>query len=65
MEKEETEFNKEFIVHMMAKVDWPALRATAADLGIADLPEAVPEGFDSDEGFLKSVHDLIIDVSRV
>lgn len=31
-------------------------------LGIAELPEAVPEGFAEDEGFLKSVHDLIRDV---
>lgn len=31
-------------------------------LGIAELPEAVPEGAAEDEAFLKSVHDLVIDV---
>lgn len=34
MEKEETEFNPEFIAHMLDKLDWPALRKTASEVRI-------------------------------
>lgn len=71
---------------MLDKLDWPALKLTAAEvrnaqcaqvclsqsltyfgeilqLGVADLPDEVPESAKDDEEFLKSVHDLVIDVS--
>lgn len=45
----------------------PDVLATAVcvwlQLGIAELPESLPPKPEEDEGFLKSVHDLVMDVS--
>lgn len=56
------EFSAEFVVGILPRIDWRALRATAAELGIAALPEALPESYATDVGFLKSVHTLILEV---
>ena len=47
---------------LLSKIDWPALRKTAAELGVATLPEAVPEGAATSEAFLRSLHALAMDV---
>ncbi len=47
---------------MLRRLDWSALRATAADLGIAELPEHIPEDAARDEAFLRSVHELIFEI---
>jgi hypothetical protein len=106
LKQEESEFNPDFIVRLLGKLDWDALRKTAAEasaprhgksqggwdlaavvaahvglaqlftaapltrpplrpqLGIAELPAEKPSKPEDDEGFLKSVHDLIMDVRR-
>jgi hypothetical protein len=79
----ESEFVPERIAHLIKKLDWPALRKTAAEvrlsgcdehescalftiitmqMGIAELPESMPEKPEEDLAFLKSVHDLVLDV---
>jgi multifunctional methyltransferase subunit TRM112 len=60
--KSETPFNAELTASMLRRLDWDALRATAADLGIAELPEHVPEDAARDEAFLRSLHELIFDI---
>jgi len=60
--QEATEFNADLIKGLIPKLDWAALRKTAGELGVAALPETIPEGAIKDEGFLKSVHQLIMDV---
>ena len=57
-----SEFSAERILHLLPKVDWPALRKTASQMGIADLPEKAPDAPAADPAFLKSVHDLIMDI---
>jgi multifunctional methyltransferase subunit TRM112 len=58
----ESEFNAEMMVRLLAKLDWPALRKTALEMGIADLPAAPPPAPGSDPAFLKSLHDLVMDI---
>lgn len=58
----ESEFSAEFIARLVPKLDWRALAATAAALGVATLPPAPPPGFEGDEAFLRSVHALVMDV---
>jgi multifunctional methyltransferase subunit TRM112 len=62
IKQEESEFNPAFVAHLLPKLSWPALRETAAALGIAELPEALPPAPTEDEAFLKSVHDLVMDI---
>lgn len=38
-------------------------RCDIVQMGVATLPDAIPAGADKDEAFLKSVHDLILDVN--
>lgn len=60
--QEESDFNEAFIARLIPKLDWNALRSTSAALGIANLPEKVPDNFADDEGFLQSVHTLVMDI---
>jgi multifunctional methyltransferase subunit TRM112 len=60
--QKESEFSAERILHLLPKLDWPALKKTASEMGIAELPDAIPENPKDDVAFLKSVHDLILDI---
>ena len=62
LKQEESDFNPEFIARLLPKLDWPALRQVASELGIAELPERAPPKPEEDPAFLKSVHDLVMDV---
>jgi multifunctional methyltransferase subunit TRM112 len=62
MKQEPTAFHPDATARLLAKLDWPALRATAAALGIAELPAAPPAKPEEDLEFLKSVHDLVMDI---
>ena len=65
MKQEASEFHPEATSRLLSKLDWPALRATAAALGIAELPPAPPAKPEADPDFLKSVHDLVMDIHVV
>jgi multifunctional methyltransferase subunit TRM112 len=60
--QKESEFSAERILHLLPKLDWSALRKTAGEMGIAELPAVLPEKPEEDPAFLKSVHDLIMDI---
>lgn len=62
IKQEESEFSPQLIVRLLPKLDWAALRKTASEMGIAELPETLPAKPAEDEAFLKSVHDLIMDI---
>ena len=62
IKQQESDFNSEFIGRLLGKLDWKALRQTASELGIAELPESIPSNFEQDESFLRSVHALVMDV---
>ncbi len=59
---EPSEFNPAAILRLLPKLDWAALRKTAKELGIADLPPSPPQKAGEDQAFLKSVHDLVMDI---
>lgn len=62
IEQRASDFSAERVLHLLPKLDWAALRKTAAQMGIAELPEAAPPEPEADVAFLKSLHDLILDV---
>ena len=57
-----TDFSAPRVLALLPKLDWAALRATAAAMGVADLPAAAPAAPEKDEAFLRSVHTLVLDV---
>ncbi|KAI9017071.1 hypothetical protein BC832DRAFT_543587 [Gaertneriomyces semiglobifer] len=58
LESLEAEFSDDFIRRLLPKLDWGVLVQTAYSLGVAQLPEEVPE--EQDEDFLRVVHDVIL-----
>lgn len=57
-----SDFEPARVLHLLPKLDWAALRKTASELGIAELPPAPPAEPEKDAAFLKSVHDLVLDL---
>ena len=62
MTQEASEFSPELTARLLSKIDWPALVRTVSDLGIAELPTTIPAKPETDEAFLRAVHDLVMDV---
>ena len=62
LEQRPSDFSAARVLALLPKLDWPALRATAAQMGIAELPPAPPAAPAEDEAFLRSVHTLVLDV---
>eukprot|EP01118_Nematostelium_gracile_P019820 TRINITY_DN9350_c0_g1_i2.p1 TRINITY_DN9350_c0_g1~~TRINITY_DN9350_c0_g1_i2.p1 ORF type:complete len:139 (+),score=25.77 TRINITY_DN9350_c0_g1_i2:55-417(+) len=54
-----SDFNPEFITHMIPKLDWPSLVLACKDLNIV-IPEQLPTNLDQDT--LKKMHDILVDV---
>lgn len=67
--QEELEFNPDFVVHMLARLDWPAVRLVAADLGNTLLPPLKPENLDpimeDDQAVLRELHTLLVETQIV
>ena len=49
----EADFNAEFLVHMLPKMEWSAFVAAAKDIGLDNIPGEIPDDAASDEEFLK------------
>ncbi|WAR31756.1 TR112-like protein [Mya arenaria] len=63
VEEKEVDFVPEFTARMIPKIDWPALRQAAADLGKPDnLPENVVEKYEENEEFLKKTHHVLMEL---
>ncbi|XP_003970255.2 multifunctional methyltransferase subunit TRM112-like protein [Takifugu rubripes] len=59
----EVEFNPEFVVKMIPKLEWSALVQAAEELGQKqDLPEQLVADYGTDEAFLKKVHRILLEV---
>lgn len=57
------DFNSEFVVRMIPKLDWGVLRTTAQSLGQGmGLPEELPDTYESNEEFLRSTHQVLVEV---
>ena len=65
IEQRASAFEPALAARLLSKLDWDALRQTAGELGIAQLPAAPPPQPEADEGFLRSVHDLVLDIHIV
>lgn len=65
----EQDFNAEFIVHMIQRLDWNALIAVARDLGNERIPVTKPANLDpileDDQAILKELHSLLIETQIV
>jgi multifunctional methyltransferase subunit TRM112 len=66
VEVRETEFNGEFLVHMLAKLDWAAFIQAANALKVGEgLPEKLTPEHSQDEAFLKLLHHALLEVTVV
>jgi multifunctional methyltransferase subunit TRM112 len=66
VEVRETEFNGEFLVHMLAKLNWKAFVQAANALKVGEgLPEALTPEHAQDEAFLKLLHHALLEVTVV
>ncbi|PGH06576.1 hypothetical protein AJ80_08135, partial [Polytolypa hystricis UAMH7299] len=61
LEQEDVEFQPEFLRNVLPRVDWDALKVTAAELGFASLTETKPEGAALDEQMLRDLHKLLLE----
>ncbi|KAM9893904.1 hypothetical protein OXX80_007526 [Metschnikowia pulcherrima] len=63
--QEESEYNADFIVHMLERLDWNAVLKVAADLGNTSLPPVKPENLDpimeDDQAVLRDLHSLLVE----
>lgn len=58
---EDLEFDPEFIMNTMPKIDWPALLSVAHDLGNQSLPADKPEISLENEQLLKDLHLVLLE----
>mmetsp|Transcript_24720 Transcript_24720/g.57579 ORF Transcript_24720/g.57579 Transcript_24720/m.57579 type:complete len:116 (-) Transcript_24720:295-642(-) len=66
MEVVEADFNADFIVRMVEKLEYDALVTTVAGLGMeGKLPGSVPDGFAENEEFLRALHHVLLEVDIV
>ncbi|KAG7193435.1 uncharacterized protein KQ657_000853 [Scheffersomyces spartinae] len=67
--QQEQDYNPEFIVHMLERIQWDALISVARDLGNDGLPANKPEGLDAiiedDQAILKDLHTLLLETHIV
>lgn len=61
LELEESDFNPDFIVSMLDRLDWDAVIKVANDLGNTTLPPQKPENIDQNETMLKDLHSLLME----
>jgi multifunctional methyltransferase subunit TRM112 len=64
--EEEIEFNPEFLVRMLPRIEYQVLRGALVQIGMADtVPAAMPENPAEDEEFLKALHHVLLEVQIV
>lgn len=67
--QEELEYNPEFIVHMLDRLEWAAVVQVARDLGNESLPAIKPENLDpimeDDQVVLRDLHTLLVETQII
>ncbi|KAG7464449.1 hypothetical protein MATL_G00165700 [Megalops atlanticus] len=59
----EVEFNPQFVIRMIPKLEWPSLVQAAAGLGyLNDLPSDLVPDYENNEEFLRKVHRVLLEV---
>ncbi|KAJ0402406.1 hypothetical protein P43SY_004115 [Pythium insidiosum] len=64
----ETVFSKQFMLHIMNSIDYPALVHTTKELNHPDvpiLPDTLPQDLANEEELLKQIHRVILDTNIV
>lgn len=59
--RQDLEFDPQFVLNVVGKLDWQALLAVAAELGNTDLPPSKPEPTEEDEQLLRDLHSLLLE----
>lgn len=65
LQLERQDFNPDFIISMLERLDWDAIIKVAADLGNTSLPIQKPDvgsiTIEEDEAMLKDLHSLLVE----
>ncbi|OQR88542.1 hypothetical protein THRCLA_22847 [Thraustotheca clavata] len=64
----ETQYSKEFMVHILKSIDWRGLCTTVNQLHhpeLPPLPTMLPSNATEDEEFLKAVHHILFDAEVI
>ncbi|XP_057610229.1 multifunctional methyltransferase subunit TRM112-like protein [Chionomys nivalis] len=56
------EFNPDFVVQMIPKVEWVTLVQAANTLNLTEVPKEPTEGYQQDETFLRKMHHVLLEV---
>ncbi|XP_044799592.2 multifunctional methyltransferase subunit TRM112-like protein isoform X3 [Bubalus bubalis] len=56
------EFNPDFIVRMIPKVEWAALLEAADHLHLIQVPKEPIQGYEQNEEFLRKMHHVLLEV---
>ena len=56
-----SEFDAEFLEHILPTLEWPSLVASASTVGVT-LPPALDDALRSDEAFLRALQHVLFDV---
>lgn len=65
LQLEEQEFESDFIISMLERLDWGAIIKVAADLGNTSLPAQKPDNIDQNEVMLKDLHSLLLETQII
>ncbi|XP_025195478.1 multifunctional methyltransferase subunit TRM112-like protein isoform X2 [Melanaphis sacchari] len=62
----QSEFNKEFVKNIIAKLNWKVFVNAAIQIGYGkDLSEELIKNYENDEEYLKKVHHLLMEVEII
>ncbi|KAI1301585.1 Multifunctional methyltransferase subunit Uncharacterized protein [Halotydeus destructor] len=64
VKKTDVEFNSEFVLRMIPKMDWNVLCEAAKNLGVENLPSEAPDN-SVDEDVMKKVHHALFEVEVI
>ena len=56
------EFNRDFTVRMIPKVEWAALLEAVDTLHLTEVPEELIQGYEHNEEFLRKMHHVLLEV---
>eukprot|EP00039_Didymoeca_costata_P031089 m.33061 g.33061 ORF g.33061 m.33061 type:complete len:154 (-) comp8484_c0_seq1:807-1268(-) len=63
--EEEVEFEEEFIVKMLPRIDVTALRTTLGQIGKLELLPATPESPETNTEYLQALHHILLEINIV
>ncbi|KAI9221304.1 hypothetical protein BC828DRAFT_82274 [Blastocladiella britannica] len=61
VEHSEQDINADFLANMIPRLDWAALRTTAHELGLGQLPEEIPDDAKTNTEFLELLHRVLME----